>query len=466
MIVVNLANLPINSATSNAGFEYSVHNAISPKHFYIHDTVPGTYYDLRVRWTFGSPAYESDISTVAMMIGGTALSLLGLALAPFTAGLSIQAGAVVYQAIGGGMALGLAMAKGAVPLAIALGADSVKWIITDQKVKEADDIKWTNVKGADTTIFVIRGTVPIESTKTVVVDGKEHVTEISSKDPNLFPLQAEKLDEEVFNRLRSRGELTQSRIPILADLNILLGTLDAHAYTCNLGADSRVSTNKRYWIRNYHPDCPPGILGANSAEGDKRFYRTPASDDQTHPENHWQLVPYLNLAARQGGNDTGFPLNVFALAERRYGKFLTYDIHSRGVEMRDALSMQELTIAGDERFHYAVDFTGTTWEAKPRPYPKLRLRSRSGAEQSESKLGWTPYFAIIPGRSPGYFYITPYLPKSPFSTDLNPAFYSTMRDKGPFISADSRCGGTNIWILENHPSDAMDQWQFAEVNLA
>jgi hypothetical protein len=135
IIVVNLANLPINSATSNAGFEYSVHNAISPKHFYIHDTVPGTLYDLRVRWTFGNPAYESDISTVAMMIGGTAISLLGLILAPFTAGMSIQAGAIAYQAIAGASAVGLAMAKGAVPLGIALGADAIKWIITDQKVK-------------------------------------------------------------------------------------------------------------------------------------------------------------------------------------------------------------------------------------------------------------------------------------------------------------------------------------------
>jgi len=125
IIVLNLANLPINSATSNAGFEYSVHNAISPKHFYIHDTLPGIYYDLRVRWTTHNPAYEADIGTVAMMVGGTAIALIGLVLAPFTAGLSIKAGAVAYKAIGTGMALGLALAKGAVPVGLALGADAV-----------------------------------------------------------------------------------------------------------------------------------------------------------------------------------------------------------------------------------------------------------------------------------------------------------------------------------------------------
>jgi hypothetical protein len=462
IIVVNLANLPINSATSNAGFEYSVHNAISPKHFYIHDTVPGTLYDIRVRWTFENPAYESDISTVAMMVGGTAISLLGLVLAPFTAGLSIQGGALVYQAIAGASAVGLAIAKGAVPLTIALAADATKWIITDQKVKDADDIKWTNIKGAETTILVIKGHVPFQEIKKINVEGKEEVVEIRSPHPNQYPLEAERLEESTFNSLRSKGELTQSRIPALADLNILLGTLDNGAYTCALDSNVTVATNRRYWIENHHPGHAPGILGAHDAETDMHFYRTPKATTKSAPESQWQLVPHLNLRPNQGGNRTGHPLNVFALFERRWGKCLAYDGNS--VQMRGPLSLVNVEHQGD-KYHFGVDFTETTWEAEPKPHPVLKLRERTMHTQDLLRTqGWTPFFALIPGSQPGYFYITPFTPATSFTESLTPELYTRLREKGPFISADDG-DTTRIWTLEGHPSAAMSQWRFEAVDI-
>jgi hypothetical protein len=288
------------------------------------------------------------------------------------------------------------------------------------------------------------------------------VAEIKSRDPNQFPLTAERLAEDVFNGLRSKGEVTQSRIPLLADLNILLGTLDENAYTCSLDSKASISSNKRYWIENYRPGRPAGILGAHDAETNTHFYRTPKASTQAHPESHWQLVPCMNLLPSQGGNRTGFPINVFAIFERRYGKFLAYDGGS--VQMRGPLSMENLSIDGGV-YHFGVDFTETTLAANPRPYPVLKLREKTFHTQTAlNKLGWTPFFAIIPGSQPGYFYITPFTPKTAFSYELTPEFYKNMRDKGPFISADDGDTG-RIWTLEGHRPDSMDQWRFDEVNI-
>jgi len=255
-------------------------------------------------------------------------------------------------------------------------------------------------------------------------------------------------------------------MPLLADLNILLGTLDNNAYTCSSLPGASISSNKRYWIQNYHLGCAPGILGAHDAEDNEHYYRTLKSDDLKLPENHWQFVPVLNLLPNQGGNHTGFPLNVFAICERRYGKFLAYYMNRGEVQMRGPLSMVNLSIDNQDGYYFDVDFEQRTWEANPGPHPQFVFKnSKFRTSMDVSRLGWTPYFAIIPGSHLGYFYITPFTPQSAFSSDLTPGLYGTMTDEGPFISADSDCNGKRIWTLNGHRPDSMDEWRFDEVDV-
>lgn len=463
IIVLNLTNLPINSATSNAGFNYSVHNAISPNHYYIHDTVPGTFYDIRIRWSLNSPAYESDIAHVVSIVTGVAIGLLGLALAPFTAGWTLGATGYVWEPTLA--TVGLAMAKVGAPLTVKLGADGIIWKVAKGNTRAANDIRKGDIKGADTTVLVVEGKVPFQTT-TVTKDGKEVITEITSKDPSEYPLTVRELDMDSFNEMRSSGKITQSRIPILADLNALLGTVDKKEqkdkdrYTFELAPETKIQSNRRYLIENYHPGSPAGLLSAHDSESDEHFFRRLKSEAAKLPESQWQFVPYMSLKNQQGGNATGAALNVFAICERRYGKFLCYDKKGQEVQMRFPLNMQDIRIGDEGGYLFDIDFESHYL------HPQMILVNNSHRITNPGlirSLDWTPFFALVPGTQSGYFYITPYLPQTDFATELTPQFYKKMKDEGPFIAAGDGSEDRRIWTLANHRTDSMDQWKFVEV---
>jgi hypothetical protein len=456
IIVLNLTNMPINSATSNAGFNYSVHNSISPKHYYIHDTVPGTKYDIRIRWALSSPAYESDVAKVASIATGVVIGVLGLALAPFTAGMSLGANGITYATAGLGT-MGLAMAKVGLPLGVKMASDAVVWKIADDKAKAADDIRKSDLDGAKTTVLVVKGTVPFK-TVTTTKNGQEVVTEIQSENPNRFPLTVQELDESAFNTLRGTGQVTQSRIPILADLNALLGTLDANAMTFNLPPDTKVRSNRRYWIENYHPKCPDGLLSAADSETDCHFYRRLKSDTAKLPESQWQLVPYEILSGPRTPGDTPLIWNIFAICERRYGKFLCFYKNGAAVQMRRPLEMEHIRIDDRDGYMFDVDFGA-------HPSPRIVLTNGLAGVQLNalSRLDWTPFFALIPGPQNGYFHITPFTPQPVGVSSNSYALYTKMKAEGPFIVGGEGSEDRNIATRYNHNADTMDQWRFVEV---
>lgn len=399
--VVNTTNLPINSATNVANFNHSVHNAINPGEYYIHDTIPGTLYTLRARWFCGENApYEQDILNLGLTVGGTLLSAVGLVVSALGVGASWATG---------GASLALSFAGAGISAAgEALAATS--WGIHDTGVRASRDALWDTIPGQYNNVYKIMGEVPLKEAK----DDKGN-TIITSDHPNNFPLKIEKMDQTEFDRLRATNVLSQAGHPLHSDVKHLLNARELEPIEINEQTHATLSLNKRYWMENYHPGYHTGILGAHDDETDDRVYRVHKKEQQHLPEAQWQLIPCPPVAGR----------TFFVICERRFTKFLA------------ATADRIVMVRTEDMAASTVNF------ANPgRPRFDLQL--------DPTKIDWTPTFDLMPA-SNGYYYLRPVY-----------AGYHALGADNWFVSArdDDK---PEIYKYQNHNEESYDQWKFVAV---
>ena len=371
--VVNLTNIPINSATNVASFNHSVHNKIGPCEYYIHDTIWGTYYTLRERWfcADNSP-YEQDVFGIASTAGSVALAALGLVvaviggaaaiiLAPATGGASVALGVLIGTAAAyGGTAVGVAGA----------GFATAGWVIQGKKVAPASDALWTNIAGQGNRIFKVVGYVPFTEK---VVDGK---TMVESEDPNKFPLRIEEIGEAEFNGWRASGTILQAANPLQNDVTALIGAQINEA----IAKPPNIDISLLYLIENQEP---AGIL---EASGDEYGLGINLVSKETHkelPQARWQLIPVRNASQTTMTGKRSSLGPRYVMCEREFTRFLGAD-KDNAVEMRSSRNM------GWSRVHF---YTPVTFELSLYPGDT-----------------WSPIFEVLempdgPSGSPGCFYL-------------------------------------------------------------
>lgn len=401
--VINMTNAPINSATMIAGLNHSVHNEISPGHYYIHDTVAGSIYQLRNRWWIGNAEYEQNIRAIIMLSLGVPLTAIGVALtvvgampiaAAITAGEAVTAGSIAMTAIG------------AAATAVSTTTGVAEWVIQAVDVGKEDDVTESTIHGAENKIFMITGKIEFKETK----DSKGRITKLTSKHPNEYPLKATKVSRSAFDDMVANGEIVQSRMPLVADMARLLNTnggIEPHRIGrrhVEWGKDILVQANRRYWIENYHPEHSRSILAVHDSEDNGTIYRVPFNEQSKLPEAQWQLIPVgfdrnVEASARKP---------VFILCERRYGKVMV-------AEGSNKVSMWH---PRDERLKDCyLDFTGEQWVSQngdagtfccplstgEDPWifdtesGHTRLRTKEEIDW-RIRYEWTPFFALIPSR--------------------------------------------------------------------
>jgi hypothetical protein len=415
--VVNLANMPINSATNQASFNYSVHNAISPTHYYVHDTIPG-FYDLRVRWWCArNPEYESEIATVVGIAVGIPLAALGLTAVvlgavPLVGAVGVSAFAIV-GAVGGGIS-GVGSVLGT----------TVPWMISGPKVAAANDRKVENIEAIKDKVFVVTGKVPLELKKTA--EGK--IYEARSEDPNKFPIEVKEISRGDFDKMVDKAQISQSRVALAADTASLLRPRQNRRRRFHLGRGVELASDCRYWIENRMPKYDGvGILGAHNGEGNDSNYCVSKSSQKNLPEAHWQFIPVTG-----DDRDVMDKRRIFAICERLWSKFMVDD-NSRN-KMQLAKEMKSAYIknpdSDDPRFHMR----------DPKDTP--------------AKLGWTPYFEVLPTES-GYWWISPVWDLTS-KQEFDP-------QKRRFLSAHDHPTTDSIYSILGRKTSSLDEWKITPV---
>ncbi len=373
--VINLANIPINSATNVATFNHSVHNRIGPCEYYIHDTIWGTYYTLRERWfcEYNAP-YEQDVFGIVSTAGGVALAALGLVaavvgaaasviLAVPTGGASIAIGVAIGTSVGyAGTAVG--MASG--------GLVTAGWVIQGKSVAHANDALLTSIRGQDNRIFKIVGYVPFTEK---VINGK---TVVESPDPNQFALRVEEVNEAEFNKWRADGTIIQAADPLQGDVALLLG---AQINEPQAGAPHIVMT--RPYLLKTDSVKPAGKLSASADENDYGVHLVTGDAPQLTANAEWQLIPVRNASqtAVTGKRSSLGPRYV--ICNRQFTKFLGANT-DRSVGTRSSRDM------GWSRVHF---YAPVTFELSLHPGDM-----------------WSPIFEALeipdaPSGGPGCFYL-------------------------------------------------------------
>ncbi len=391
--VVNFTDAPIQSAVTVASKIHSGINGILPNVYYHHNTLPGTYYDVWVKWYIQGivPEFpESDFPTeIAWYIAGAVVTVLGIvatslsagllapALGAFTASIAgIEAGssaAVVASTVTAATSTFIAEV-GAVG-AGALGTVTLSTIAAITKVgmhdigqaifdyfKTLEQHTVSSVPGGQNKILCFTGKIPLEVSEEKDAEGKTTTTVNIPEDKTTGtqPTYHEEFTFQQFDMMRRKGEIYQikhNRDGEYCDETqgyVRMNLRQGEWKVTHGGLTLDIS--KIYRISLIHeppgsaPTAPFYDLVAGEDEGDEKVYLREMDLNRDRDQDpscwFWQLIP-----TDEGGGG-------WIIVDRRYVRFL----YRSGSEILQYQSEEAGITVGTDGWASNVTLPGMVWD--------------------------------------------------------------------------------------------------------